>query len=129
MRDASVNGLIVTSVTIVDPRTDENPLIIAWIQFTLNDCVKISGARLITLQDGRIILAWPQRKLQDGSHVPVAHPLNNRTRLSIQRAVLAAYREHCWTRETVPCPPARYVLVGESVRRESFVYDLQEGQR
>ncbi len=61
---------------------------------TLDDCFVVRDLRIIAGESG-LFVAMPSRRLRDGSHRDVAHPINQRSRDRLESVVLSAYEREC----------------------------------
>ena len=74
----------------VFPRNEEK--LKAYVTITFDNCFVVRNLKVIQGQSG-LFVAMPSRKMADGSHKDVAHPVNNETRKIIEEKVLNAYQE------------------------------------
>jgi len=72
----------------VSPRDDGK--LKAFASITLDNCFVIRGLKIIEGQ-GRLFVAMPSRRRQDGSFQDVCHPITVSFRGELERAVLAEY--------------------------------------
>ena len=79
----------ITEVRVV-PRNEEK--LKAYVTITFDNCFVVRNLKVIQGQSG-LFVAMPSRKMADGSHKDVAHPVNNETRKIIEEKVLNAYQE------------------------------------
>ena len=78
----------ITEVRIF-PRGEEK--LKAFVTITFDDSFVIRNLKVIQGQKG-LFVAMPSRKMLDGSHKDIAHPINNETRRMIEDKVLSAYK-------------------------------------
>lgn len=64
----------------------------AYATITLENEFVIHNLRIVEFEDG-VKIFMPSRKMNDGSHKDVAHPINNELRHHIEQKVLSAYTE------------------------------------
>lgn len=62
----------------------------AFVNITFDDVFVIRGLKVIEGQRGNFV-CMPSRRLDDGSHRDIAHPISNDFRQEIERLVLDAY--------------------------------------
>jgi len=62
----------------------------AFVNITFDDVFVIRGLKVIEGNRG-LFVCMPSRRLEDGSHRDVAHPISNEFRQEIERRVMAAY--------------------------------------
>lgn len=63
-----------------------------YATITLDNCFVVRNIRIVQGQKG-LMVCMPSRKLADGSHRDVAHPITNDFRHKIEEKVLAAYND------------------------------------
>jgi len=73
----------------IKPVSSEGRLL-AFASITIDDCFAVHNLKVIDGRDG-LFVAMPSRRLLDGSHKDIAHPVNNTTRKSIEETVLKEY--------------------------------------
>ena len=73
----------------VFPRNEEK--LKAYVTITFDNCFVIRNLKVIQGQKG-LFVAMPSRKMLDGTHKDVAHPVTNEMRRIIEEKVLAAYQ-------------------------------------
>lgn len=76
---------------VVKPVNGNNRLK-ATASVTFDDEFVVHGVRVVEGDKG-LFIAMPSRKMNDGTHKDIAHPLNSETRQKIQDAVLAEYNK------------------------------------
>ena len=64
----------------------------AFASITLESCFVIHDLRIIKTQD-KMFVAMPSKKLPDGEHKDIVHPINQETRKQIEQVVLEAYQK------------------------------------
>jgi len=74
----------------VYPRNEEK--LKAFVTVTFDDSFVVRNLKVIQGQNG-LFVAMPSRKMADGSHKDIAHPIKNEVRRMIEDKVLAAYQE------------------------------------
>jgi len=74
----------------VYPRDEEK--LKAFVTVTFDSAFVVRNLKVIQAKDG-LFVAMPSRKMSDGSHKDIAHPINNETRKKIENRVLAAYKQ------------------------------------
>ena len=74
----------------VYPRNEEK--LKAFATVTFDNSFVVRNLKVIYGQQG-LFVAMPSRKMADGSHKDIAHPINNETRKMIEEKVLSAYKE------------------------------------
>lgn len=62
----------------------------AYITIILDNCFVVRDLKIISGGAG-LFVAMPSRKRKDGTYKDVAHPLNQSTRVQMERQVLDAY--------------------------------------
>jgi len=72
----------------VNPRDEDR--LKAFVNITFDDVFVIRGLKVIEGQRG-LFVCMPSRRLEDGSHRDIAHPITNEFRQEIEERVLAAY--------------------------------------
>ncbi len=63
-----------------------------YATITFDQCFVVRNIRIVKGEKG-LMVCMPSRKLADGSHRDVAHPISNDFRHVIETKVLAAYNE------------------------------------
>ena len=64
----------------------------AYVTITLNDCFVIRDLKIIQGHSG-LFVAMPSKKRKDGQFRDIAHPLNQETRVEVEKAVFQAYED------------------------------------
>lgn len=89
MRDLLVDRVSFESASAHDVATG----LLGWVRFRLDGRVEVAGVTLRRTLEGRETLSFPTRRDRNGRLHPVVRPLDDATRLSIERQVLAALSE------------------------------------
>ena len=66
---------------------------LGYVHIVLDGALAVKSIRIRRKPGGGIALDMPQRDLGDGRRVDIAHPICSKFRLSMEVAVLRAYRE------------------------------------
>lgn len=82
---------LVTEVRIQPTR---EPPILAFASITLWGLLVVHDLRILLRRDGSTVVLMPRVHSPDGGWATVAHPVNEETRLAIERAVLRAYEQN-----------------------------------
>ena len=69
--------------------TDEDKLK-AYVAIVLDDCFVIRDLKIIAGAEG-LFVAMPSKKRKDGEFRDIAHPLNQQTRVEMEKQILDAY--------------------------------------
>lgn len=64
----------------------------AYVTVTFDDCFVVRHIRVVQTEKG-LLVSMPSRKLPDGTHKDIAHPINQDFRKKLEDRVLAAYSE------------------------------------
>lgn len=64
----------------------------AFISIVLDECFMVNDIKVIKGKEG-FFISMPSRRKRNGKFKDVAHPLNNETRQSMEKEILAAYEE------------------------------------
>lgn len=64
----------------------------AYITIILDDCFVVRDLKIIAGTTG-LFVAMPSKKRKDGTFKDIAHPLNQSTRVTMEKKVLDAYLE------------------------------------
>jgi len=83
----------------VYPRNEDK--LKAFVTVTFDDSFVVRNLKVIQGQKG-LFVAMPSRKMADGTHKDIAHPINNQMRKEIEDKILAAYKQKL----TEPVSPA-----------------------
>lgn len=66
----------------------------AFVNITLDDVFVVRGLKVIEGQRG-LFVCMPSRRMEDGSHRDIAHPISNDFRQEVEDRVLEAYANQC----------------------------------
>lgn len=58
---------------------------------TFDEMIAVHDVKVLELRDGRVIVAMPSRKDEQGIYRDVVHPINREARLMVENAVINAY--------------------------------------
>ena len=83
----------ITEITIHPTNED---LVRAYVSIVFDNCFMVGEIRVIQGPTG-LFVSFPVKKQRDGSHRQLAYPANAKTRMMIQRVILAEYEK--WIRE------------------------------
>ena len=64
----------------------------AYATITFDNCFVVRHIRVVKTDKGMLV-SMPSRKLTDGTHKDIAHPITHEFRKEIEDKVLAAYKE------------------------------------
>lgn len=64
----------------------------AYVSITLDGCFVVKDLKVIDGKSG-LFVAMPSKKLKDGSHKDIAHPIQNEFRMKLDNLVLDAYEK------------------------------------
>ncbi len=81
------------NITRVDIRPVEMNKVKALASITIDDVFVIHDLRVVEGDRG-FFVAMPSRKLPNGNHRDIAHPINSETREAIQDKVLEHFKNH-----------------------------------
>jgi stage V sporulation protein G len=84
-----INSMEVTDVKIFPVDEDK---VRAYVTITLDHCFVISDLKIITGSKGYFI-SMPSKKLKDGTHKDIAHPINSETRKMLEDRVILEYEK------------------------------------
>ena len=79
-------------ITEVRVAVREEERLKGYATITFDNCFVVRNIRIVQGQKG-LMVCMPSRKLSDGSHRDVAHPITNDFRHAIEEKVLAAFEE------------------------------------
>lgn len=88
----------VTSVKIHRTFNDPEKLIVAVASVLIDNMLAIHNVRVLN-NDGKMFIAMPNKKLEDGTFKDVCHPINSEGRELLEDAVISAYTEYCENEE------------------------------
>ncbi len=74
----------------VSPRNEER--LKAYVTITLDDVFVVRHIRIVKTEKG-LLVSMPSRKLPDGSHKDIAHPITQEFRKKLEIKILSAYEE------------------------------------
>lgn len=83
-----VNGIEITDVKL--KKVNSAGKMIGDVSITLNDCLVIHNIKIIKTEEKRII-AFPSRKVADGSFKDITHPINSELRNYVEKVILDLY--------------------------------------
>lgn len=64
----------------------------AYVSITIDDCFVVRDLKVIRGNSG-LFVAMPSKKRKDGQFRDIAHPLNQETRDTIEKAIFDAYEK------------------------------------
>ena len=64
----------------------------AYVTVTFDNCFVVRHVRIVKTDKG-LLVSMPSRKLPDGSHKDIAHPISQEFRKKLEDKILAAYEE------------------------------------
>ncbi len=79
----------ITDVKVFPVREDK---LKAFVSIVLDECFMVNDIKVIKGKEG-FFISMPSRRKRNGKFKDIAHPLNNETRQSMEREILAAYEE------------------------------------
>lgn len=86
-----MSGLLISDVVLTQaPARDEKTGLIGWVSCTVGGTLRVDGIALRRTLGGDSRLAFPCRKDRAGRKHYVVRPLDETTRIAIERQVLAA---------------------------------------
>lgn len=85
-----VNGLKITDVKV--KKINQIGRLVGEASITLNDCLVIHGIRIIQTEE-RKLLAFPSRKLPDGSFKDITHPITSEFRGYVEEVIFDMYNK------------------------------------
>jgi stage V sporulation protein G len=88
----------ITEVTIYPTNED---LVRAYVTIVFDNGFMIREIRVIKGPTG-LFVSMPAKKQRDGTHRYIAYPANARTRITIQRVILAEYEKIVGKKDPVP---------------------------
>ncbi len=74
----------------VSVRTEER--LKAYVTVTFDNCFVVRHVRIVQTEKG-LLVSMPSRKLPDGTHKDIAHPISQDFRKKLEDRILAAYEE------------------------------------
>jgi stage V sporulation protein G len=63
-----------------------------FASITLDNCWMIRELKIIQSKSGRLYVAMPSKKQQDGTYWDIAYPITAEARVTIEQAILTTYR-------------------------------------
>ena len=64
----------------------------AYVTVTFDNCFVVRHIRIVKTDKGYLV-SMPSRKMQDGTHKDIAHPINKDFRQQLESKVMAAFEE------------------------------------
>jgi len=64
----------------------------AYVTVTFDNCFVVRHIRVVKTENG-FLVSMPSRKLADGTHKDIAHPISREFRKKLEDRILAAYEE------------------------------------
>ena len=64
----------------------------AYVTVTFDDCFVVRHIRIVKTDKG-LLVSMPSRKLPDGTHKDIAHPISQEFRKKLEDKVLGAYED------------------------------------
>ncbi|MFH0948791.1 MAG: SpoVG family protein [Elusimicrobiota bacterium] len=64
----------------------------AYVTVTFDNAFVVRNMKIVKVND-KLIVSMPSRKMKDGTHKDIAHPINVDMRHKIEKAVLDAYEK------------------------------------
>lgn len=64
----------------------------AFAAFTIDEAFAVHDVKVIDGKDG-LFISMPNKKLPNGDHKDIIHPINNETRDMLKAAILKAYED------------------------------------
>ncbi len=64
----------------------------AYVTVTFDDCFVVRHIRIVKTDKG-LLVSMPSRKLPDGSHKDIAHPISQEFRKKLETEIVAVYEE------------------------------------
>ena len=62
----------------------------AYVTVTFDNCFVVRHVRIVKTEKG-LLVSMPSRKLPDGTHKDIAHPISQEFRKKLEDVILAAY--------------------------------------
>jgi stage V sporulation protein G len=75
----------------------------AYVTVTFDNCFVVRHIRVVKTEKG-LLVSMPSRKLPDGTHKDIAHPITQEFRKKLETQVLAAYEEELKKGPAAPAP-------------------------
>ena len=73
----------------------------AYVTITFDDCFVVRHIRIVKTEKGMLV-SMPSRKLPDGTHKDIAHPISQEFRKKLEDKVLGAYEEELQKQPAMP---------------------------
>lgn len=64
----------------------------AYVTITFDDCFVVRHIRIVKTEKG-LLVSMPSRKLPDGTHKDIAHPISQEFRKKLEQKVLGVYEQ------------------------------------
>ncbi|MDD5688459.1 MAG: SpoVG family protein [Elusimicrobia bacterium] len=64
----------------------------AYVTVTFDNAFVVRNMKIVKIND-KLIVSMPSRKMKDGTHKDIAHPINADMRQKIEKAVMDAYEK------------------------------------
>ena len=64
----------------------------AYVTVTFDNAFVVRNMKIVKVNE-KLIISMPSRKMKDGSHKDIAHPINAEMRKIIEKAVMDAYEK------------------------------------
>jgi stage V sporulation protein G len=77
-------------ITEIHIRPANQGVVRAHVDIVFDNCFMIEEIKIIKVPTG-FLISFPSKKQRDGTHRDLAFPANAKTRMMIQRAILAEY--------------------------------------
>ena len=74
----------------------------AYVSITIEDSFVIRDLKIIRGNNG-LFVAMPSKRRKDGQFKDIAHPLNQKTRDQIEKAIFEAYEQECQSTDDSFC--------------------------
>lgn len=81
----------ITNIEIKKNENNESKLL-GYAKIVIEECFAIHGIKIINGKEGRLFIAFPSRKVEEG-FMDICHPINSETRQLIEDAVLKKFNE------------------------------------
>lgn len=85
----------------------------AYVTVTFDDCFVVRHVRIVKTEKGMLV-SMPSRKLPDGNHKDIAHPITQEFRKKLESRILAAYEQELKKGSQVPQPSPTPPASGET---------------
>lgn len=86
----------ITDVRIfIPPPSQFDTILRAYVSITLDNCFVVRHIRIVkTDREKGFLVSMPSRKLPNGDHKDLAHPITKEFRKKIEDVILNAYKTH-----------------------------------